>query len=71
MNAFSIIFLIEPFMYYKILTAQTGHALHVLKTVVSHLYARRTKPKELRPLPKERERESAPEPRNLLEALLK
>ena len=37
MNAFSIIFLIEPFMYYKILTAQTGHALHVLKTLLYNI----------------------------------
>ena len=40
MNAFSIIFLIEPFMYYKILTAQTGHALHVLKTLLYVVMAR-------------------------------
>ena len=34
MNAFSNSFLIEPLIYHKILTAQTGHALHVFKTAL-------------------------------------
>ena len=34
MNAFSIVFLIEPFIYYNMQAAETGHALHVLKTLL-------------------------------------
>ena len=37
MNAFSIISLIEPVRYHGMRAAETGHALHVLKTV---LYAK-------------------------------
>ena len=37
MNAFSNIFFIEPLIYHKILTAQTGHALHALKTALYEL----------------------------------
>ena len=32
MNAFSIISLIEPLRYHGMRAAETGHALHVLKT---------------------------------------
>ena len=32
MNAFKVNFSIEPLIYHKILTAQTGHALHSFNT---------------------------------------
>ena len=34
MNAFSVCFLGEPLIYYNIWAAETGHALHVLKTLL-------------------------------------
>ena len=34
MNAVGVFFFIEPLIYYKIRVAETGHARHVLKTLL-------------------------------------
>ena len=34
MNAFRIVFLIEPLIYYNMQATEAGHALHVLKTLL-------------------------------------